>query len=177
MNEPGIISEKTLFNKDWIKVILAKIQFPTGKTTEWDYVELGDVVSVVAVDKGKNVYLVKEWRAPWRKQITQIPGGACPATTEAGRIQQARHELMEEIGFDCKNIIRLCPALIFGRLRFRFHVYLATELFESKKQGDEHEYLDVIKMPLDDAIKLFTTTEETTPATLAGLLLAKEMLK
>ncbi len=176
MNDPKILSEKTLFNKDWIKVILAKIQFPNGKTAEWDYVEFGDVVSIVAVDKEKHVYLVKEWRAPWQKQVIQIPGGGCSATTEAGRIQQARHELMEEIGFDCKNIIRLCPALIFGRLKFRFHIYLATELFESKKQGDEHEYLDVIKMPLDDAIKLFTTKEETTAATLAGLLLAKEKI-
>lgn len=177
MNAPKVLSEEIKYKDDWMKIISAKLQFENGKTAEWTYPDLNDAVVIVAADSEKNIYLVKEWRLPFRKYLLELPIGGCSAKDEAGIIKQAREELMEEIGFDCKKIVRLCPPLVTGRSRIKYHLFLATDLFVSKKKADENEYIEVLKMHLGDAIKLFTVKEETTPATLAGLFLANERLK
>ncbi len=177
MAEPKVLSERVEYENDWIKVIASKIQFDDNKTTDWTYLELNNAVILVAVDADKNVYLAKEWRLPFQKYLTELPIGGCTAKSEEGIMKQAHEELMEEIGFDCKKLVRLCPPLVSGRMRLMQHIFLATELFPSKRKGDDYEYIEVVKMPLDEAIKFFTAREETTSATLAGLFLAREKLK
>ena len=177
MKEPKVLEEKTIYQKEWITIKATKLQFPNGNIAEFYYPDLGEAVAITPVNENLEVYLVSEWRASWKRPVLQIPAGGCKAQDEAGRIQQARYELMEEIGFDCKNIEKLCSTNNAGRTKLRVHNYLATDLFESKRQPDENEYLEVIKMPLDDAIKLFLTKEETLSFSLLGLLLAKEKLK
>ena len=177
MTAPKILSEKVEFEKGWIRVISTKVKFPNDSITEWLHLDRSGVVCIVAVDEEKNVYLVKEWRSAWKKHVLEIPIGGCSATSETGIIKKAHEELQEEIGFDCKHIIRLCPpVLCMPRIKLKLHIFLATGLFESKRQGDEHEYIEVVKMPLDEAIKLFSK-KETTSHTLIGLILAKEKLK
>jgi len=177
MKEPKILEEKEIYKKEWITIKSISLQFPNGNIAKWYYPDLGEAVTIVPVTENLEVYLVKEWRAAWKRPVLQIPAGVCKAQDEEGRIQQARTELMQEIGFDCKNIEKLCSTYNAGRTKLQFHNYLATELFESKKQSDENEYLEVIKMPIDDAIDLFLTKEESPGFTLLGLLVAKEKLK
>ena len=176
--KPKILSRKIEYDKDWIKVVSAKVKFENGKTVDWNYISSGDAVAVVPADKDGNVYLSKEWRVAFDKEIIQIPAGSVKSdATEEERIQQVHNELREEIGMDAKKIEKL--TFVFGSARNRtsFHIYLATNLFESKKNPDEHEYINVIKMPLDKAVDFFVKNGETPNYTIIGLLLAKEKLK
>ncbi len=135
MVEPEILAESLKYEDDWIKIFTNKLQFPNKNIAEWTYLDLDDVVVIVAIDEFKNVYLVREWRPAWKKQVIEVPAGCCKAKDEAGRIEQARNELMEEVGLNCKNITKLCSILAGTRTKSRFHIYLATNLFASKKDG------------------------------------------
>ena len=172
------MSEKVIFDKsNWIKIVSAKLKFPAG-IVDWDFLELGEIVVTIPVDKDKNVYLIREWRPAHKRYVTEAPAGFYKGPDdEAQRQLQARNEMMEEAGFDCRNLKKLAVLLSGARSRQKIHVYLATDLFPCKKAPDEHEYVDVIKMPIDEAILHFRTKEEPIAFTLVGLMLAKEKLK
>ncbi len=174
---PKIISKKTDYEQGWIKVISAKLELDNGKKIEWNYLDNGDSVSVVAVDDVGNVYLVKEWRVAWNKEIMQIPaGGVRQGSSEEEMVQQAHNEIREELGMDARKIEKLISVLDFARSHTRFNIFLATGLFESKKNPDENEFVKITKMPLDDALKFFLKKSDTPFYTILGLMLAKEKL-
>ncbi len=178
MIEPEILSEKVEFEKDWIKIKSAKIKFPNGNVAEWCYPVCDSGVAIVPVDGDRNVYLVREWRLAYNRFITQIPAGQLEGAETEEDIQKKAHaELREEIGFDCKTLEKLTCCFVTSKIKYAAHIYLATGLFKSQKPADENEYVDVIKLPLADAIAKFTSAEQTNSYTLIGLMLARDRLK
>jgi ADP-ribose pyrophosphatase len=176
MKPISIKKEVVRYASSRIRVKTATIEFPK-RTVEWDYVECPDAVLALALDEKKNVYLVREWRVAWKKEVLQIPGGICFGTTEKARLTQLRNELREEIGMDSKKITKLATFYASAAIRLRFHVYLAENLYPSSKPADEGEYLEVIKMPFKKAYNLFVSGKELTPSsTLVAFLMAKDQI-
>lgn len=175
---PKIISKKINYKGLWAVVEEETIKFPNGKISKWESIISNDAVAVVALDKKSNVYLVKEWRAAWKKEVLQIPAGMCEGKTEKQILQQARNELREELGFDAKKWKKLITFLMGARQRVKIHVFLAQDLYESPKVPDEDEIIKIVKMPFKKACDVFRTGKiETTSYTIIGLALAKEHLK
>jgi len=98
-----IISRKTKHKGFWADIEELETKLPSGKTCKWENVVSDDVVAIVAIDKENNIYLSKEWRPAWQKEIVQIPAGMCKYKTEKGIKKQARYELREEIGLDARS--------------------------------------------------------------------------
>ncbi len=178
MKHPKILSQKTKFKGKWLEVISQKIQLPNGETVEWETPISIDAVLVVALGDNNNIYLSEEWRSAWKKNILTVPGGVVNHNaTEQERIQQARNELREEVGLDCKNIEKLGTFLLSPRIRGRRHLYLATGLFKSPKKRDPGEIIKIVKMPFSKAFNLFLSGKrETTSYTMLSLILAKNKL-
>ena len=55
-------------------------------------------------------------------------------------------------------------------------MYLATELEKGEVSPDEDEFIDMVKLPFAEAIKLVTEGKISDSKTIVGLLLAKERL-
>ncbi|MFH1036862.1 MAG: NUDIX hydrolase [Patescibacteria group bacterium] len=176
--KPKILSRKTNYKGIWANVIRVKLRLPNGKTDEWEYISSDDAVAIVAVDDKKNIYLTKEWRPAQGKEILQIPAGMCAAKTTKGVLKQARDESREELGLDAKKWEKLISYFIGGRHNSVVHIFLATDLFESKKESEDSEILDVVKMPFKKAYKKFFSGKSPVMSfTVIGLLLVKEKLK
>lgn len=177
MAEPEIISDEVLHDYRWVKIHSVKIRFSENDVVDWIYPEMGDFVIIAALDEQKNVYFVREWRYAHRRVLTELPAGLCDgAATEEDIMQKARHELMQEIGFDCRSLRKLGTLVVGGRTKQKGHIFLATGLFPSKQQPDKHEHIETFKMPLDKAIEFFTTKEQTTIATMLALMLVQKEL-
>ncbi len=175
MKKPQVLSKKIKYLGKWLKIIGVNVLIG-DKKHYWEYTEGGDGVSVVPVE-GKSVYLVKEFRVPLKRYLIQIPAGGCLAKDEKGRMAQARNEIREEIGKDAKKLEKLATVASSGRSTTKFHIYLARELFDSPKEADDGENVEIIKMPLKKACSLFLSGELTPSYSLLGLLLAKEKLR
>lgn len=176
--KPKVISEKVVYKSPLTKVISGKVKLSNGNIVEWDWIDNADGVAVLPVDKDGNVYLVKEWRAAWKKDVIQITAGSCVTEDEKIRIEQVHNELREEIGMDAKKVEKLISGYASGRINYQIHVYLATDLFPSKKDPDQDEILEVIKMPFKEAYDLFVSgKEKTTSYTLLAFLLADRYLQ
>lgn len=177
MKKPKIISEKIVYQSDLTKVFVTEIELSDGKKVEWDWIDNSNVVAIIPIDEKGNVYLCKEWRPAWKSDIIQIPAGGCNAEDEEGRLKQVHNELREEIGMDAKKVEKLITYYGGGRMNYIIHLYLAQGLFPSKKDPDEGEIIEIIKMPFEEAYKLFIKGKEPTlGSTVIGLLLAKDKL-
>lgn len=181
MNIPKILDEKIAYKSSRTQIKKIKLQFGNSAPVEWEYMESFSSVNAVPLLPNGDVILVREWRPAWKQFILQIPGGNCTAKSESDRVRQIRKELQEEIGMDAKELKKLISCGAFAGIRKSFHIYLATNLFPSViKKGveDEHEYIDIVRMPLDEALDVFLSGREfTTAYTIIGLLLVSEQLR
>lgn len=176
--KPKIISKKITYKGTWAEFEEAIIELPGGKIVKWESLISEDGVAIVALDKKNNIYLCKEWRIPWEKNIVQLPGGLCFGKTEKQILQQARNELKEEVGFGAKKWKKLVTFLLGVRQKCKIHVFLAQDLYESKKEPDDGEIIKIVKMPFKKACSIFLQGKiETTSYTVIGIVLAKNELK
>jgi ADP-ribose pyrophosphatase len=173
---PKIISKKISYNASFFNVISTKLKFPNNLVKTEDFIDVkSNSAMIIAVDDKSNIYLSKEWRPAWRRRIIAIPGGNIKGKDI---VKNARRELREEIGFDARKIKKLITVLLGSKIKRKINIYLATGLFESPKKPDADELIDVVKMPIKRACKMFLSGKELTTAyTILGIILAMKKLK
>ena len=173
-----VLNKKIEFEDKWNKIFSVDLQLPDGKIIKKGFLERDDGVVMVVLDEEKNIYLTKQWRPAYEKNILQIPaGGVELGATEERRVEQVHNELREELGIDARNIEKLFTTNLLANVKSRIHFYLATDLFESEKEPDEGEIIEVVKMPFLAAYKLFVEeNKETIGYTALGIILAKKKL-
>lgn len=144
-----------------------------------------DVVAIVAYDKDGNVYLVRQSRPAWAEKangVLVLPGGGVsPDLDSENLLREAKRELKEETGYECKTIKKIATVLCSARIRSKHHIFLAEiqQRNESKPEKIETGMgLCVEPLNLNETILRFLSgEEETTGYTLTGLLIAREELK
>jgi len=173
--EPKILSKKTKY-KGFVDIISSKVKLPDGLIFNEEFIQVkNDSVIIVPLDSENNIYLLKEWRPAWQRRIITLPGGVLECKKE---IEQARNELREEVGFDSKKIEKLITVLAGSKIKRKAHIFLARNLFKSSKEKGEDEVIDVIKLPIKEAYKLFLSGKEQTDSyTVLGIILAMSKLK
>ncbi|MBI4010054.1 MAG: NUDIX hydrolase [Candidatus Aenigmarchaeota archaeon] len=172
-----ILEKKSILKTGRLEVISAKAKLDNGNLVNFSYAKFPMTVSIVPVDKNNNVYLTKEWRLAWERHIIQIPAGVCENKEEENNPEiRAAKELVEEVGMKAKTLEKLATTAVSANSNGIHHIFLAIELDKTEKKPEENEIIEVIKMPINKAFKMFLDGELTTAYTLLGLKLAKEKL-
>lgn len=145
-----------------------------GLTVErWDgeereIVDRTDSVAILAVDRMGDVVLVRQFRAPTRKSLLELPAG----TVDAGEqpLETARRELNEETGLH-GGTWRAGPVFYTtpGFCRERIHVFFAEELEAGEARPDASEDLEIVRWPAAEIAERLGEIEDG--KTLAALLL------
>lgn len=125
-------------------------------------------------DDGR-VALVRQYRHPARKELLEIPAGRI----EEGETpeQCVRREIEEEIGARAGILQRL--SVFYSTPGFceeKLYVYLATQLTPVERRPDHDELIDVIYLPLAEAIEKVHRGELADAKTIIALLLAARMI-
>ena len=142
-----------------------------GRTFSREVVRHRGAVAVLAYD-GANVVVVRQWRAPLGHAILEIPAGTRDVPGEDPTATAAR-ELEEEAGLRAGRLERLCVVLNSpGWSDQHTTVFLASELTEVPRRpsGPEEEAIEVLRIPLDDAVALATGTEPCDATTAVAVL-------
>jgi ADP-ribose pyrophosphatase len=162
------IESKEVWKGRTISVDQDRFRYDDGEEVEREIVRHPGSVAVVAHD-GESLYLVAHAReAVDEDELLELPAGKLDHDGESP-IETARRELAEEIGKCARDWkgIKSCYASP-GFTDEQIHIYLATDLYDSDGQRDEHERIEVRQVPLAD---LDTTIRECRDAkTLIGLL-------
>lgn len=142
---------------------------PDGTHRLREIVEHAPGAAVVAVDNDGQVLLVRQPRPAVGADLLELPAGLVdPGETP---LECARRELAEETGYTAR---RLEPLATFysspGFSTELLYVFVATELEPADAAHDEEEDIELVRMPLAQAIELILHGEISDAKTLAGLL-------
>lgn len=155
---------------------------PQGLPFTRDIVRSPGAVAVVpilwAADDIAHVVLVRQYRAAFDATVIEIPAGMRDVADEEPE-ETARRELMEEAGYQAGSLLQLHQFLPSpGMTDAILHVYLATELtvVERRTHGPEEDYMDVLVVPLNQAVEMVVRGEIRDAKATIGLLLAERHL-
>lgn len=135
----------------------------------------GGAGALPVFDDGR-VALVRQYRHPTGGDLLEIPAGKL----EAGEtpLECAAREVEQEIGWRAGRIEKLCEFYTTpGFCEEKLYVYLATELQPSTQQLDEDEFVEVVYLPLSEAVQMALRGEIEDSKTLIALLWAARLFK
>ena len=130
----------------------------------------GSAVIVPVFDDG-TVALVKQYRHPAVRYLLEVPAG----TLDRGERPEtgAARELKEELGLVAARLEKLSEFFVSpGFCEEKMWVYLATEMSEGEQALEDDEILDVVRLPIAEALEMITSGEIQDAKTIIGLMLA-----
>jgi ADP-ribose pyrophosphatase len=152
-----------------------QVRMSDGNVAAREVVEHPGAVGVVAVDDGKRVVLVNQYRHPVGRRLDELPAGLLDKGGEEP-LAAARRELAEEARVRAARwdvLLDLNPSP--GMSDEAIRIYLARGLEDAAGEFTaEHEEIDltVTRVPLDEAVERVLCGEITNAAAVAGVLAA-----
>jgi ADP-ribose pyrophosphatase len=165
------LSSQRIYDGRAVKLRVDTVQKPNGKTTTREIVEHSDCVAVVVLDSKDRAILVRQYRKAAGKTLLEIPAGGIDPGEQP--IASVRRELQEEIGYLPNKIDKLggfysAP----GYCTEYLYLYLATQLIPSRREAEDTEDIEVVRVPLSRIPELIASGEIRDSKSIAGLLIA-----
>lgn len=175
---PDILGSKEVAKSRLIAVDEIELKFSNGERRTYEKVRntgKGAVLIVPMLDDDTMV-LIREYCAGTHSYQLGFPKGLIDAGEES--IQAANRELQEEIGFGAKKLtflhqVSLAPAFFNATM----DLFIATDLYESRLEGDEPEPLQVVHWKLSDYKNLLAQPDFTEARSISALMLAKDLVQ
>ncbi len=157
LNEKTIESE-TIYKGRIIDVHIEKVRLPNGKESTREVVKHPGAVAVIAKTEDDKYLFVRQFRKPLERTIVEIPAGKLEANEDP--METAKRELYEETGYKCQRLKHITSFYTSpGFADEIIHLYEAFNLTEGQQKTEEDEFVDVLKLTLDEAQKLVEQQE------------------
>ena len=151
-------------------------RLPNGKLAKREVARHIGAAAVLPVDGDGNVYLVRQFRAPVGRVLMEIPAGKLDFRGE-DRLAAAKRELREETGLEASQWTHLNDLLTtVGFCDECIGIYLAQGLTRGESHPDDDEFLNVVKLPYDEAMAMVANNEINDAKTVCVLALARPLL-
>lgn len=144
------------------------VPLPNGVTVDLEIVRHPGASAVVPLKEDGTVVLIRQFRHAAGGFIYEIPAGKLSPGEEP--LACADRELEEEIGYRAGSFELL--STIFTAPGFTdevIHIYKATGLMKGRQQLDRDEVLEVVEMPLCEAVMMIRTGTIRDAKTIVGL--------
>ncbi|MFH2044770.1 MAG: NUDIX hydrolase [Pseudomonadota bacterium] len=151
------------------------VTLSNGLTTNIDVIRHPGASAIVPLTAENEIILIKQYRYAAGDFIWEIPAGVL----EPGEapLECAKRELIEETGYSANKMVKLTEILpVPGYSDERIHIFLATDLVESKQNLDKDEILKVHVLKFDDVMDMITKGEIIDSKTISGLCLASRFM-
>lgn len=148
------------------------VELPNGNVAVRDRIEHNGGVCVIPLTREGEVIFVRQFRYGIKELVLEIPAGKL----EKGEDHRecGLRELREETGAECEEFIYLGVAYpTTAYLSEKIHMYLARGLTFTSQKLDEDEFLEVLKIPFDEAVKMVLSGEIKDAKTQIALMKAK----
>ena len=158
-----------------VDVSVDMVKLPNNEISLREVVHHPGGVCVAAVDENEMVTMVRQFRYPLAEHLLELPAGKLEKGEEP--LPAAKRELSEETGLEAENWVDL--GFIYTSAGFsteRLYIYLATGLTQGQAHPDPNEFLDVVKMPLSELLKMADDCLIHDAKTAAGILKAERYL-
>ncbi len=157
---------------DFLRVYEDDVALPDGREAKRVVVDHVGAAAVLPITKEREVLLVRQHRYAAGIDSLEIPAGKKDDPGEDG-IRCAKRELEEETGYTSEHLVKVMDvysAIGFSNERIEiYHAYDATML-KKKPEADDDEYVELVRLPLEEAIHLAKSGEIKDAKTIIALL-------
>ena len=170
--------EKTLSRKEIFKGYLLnfhvdEILLPNGKKSTREIVEHKGAACIASLTPENEVLFVKQFRYPFKEILLELPAGKLEGDEP---LECAKRELLEEtgaIGQDFISLGKIYPTVAF--CTEVIHLFACKVSDFKKPKPDKDEFLEILKIPLNKAVKMVLNGEIPDAKTQIGILKLKEL--
>ena len=170
------ISTKTIFKGKLLHVIRDEVKLPNGKTSVREGIKHPGAVVVIPFLDENTLIMERQYRYYPDEIFYELPAGK----TDPGEdfLTTGKRELLEETGYEAGMwtfLSHLYPAI--GYADEKMAIYAARDLSMRQIDRDEDEFLEIIEMPLGQAMEMLRCGEITDAKTMVGLFWAEKLAK
>jgi uncharacterized protein len=136
----------------WRSLLRDRLRRQGGETRDYLYLAVPRAVFVVAVTTGGEVLLVRQYRHPVRDWTLEVPAGSL----EEGEspLAAGRRELSEEVGGRGGRWRHIGTFFSSSaHLSLRSDAFLATQVEVGPARPDEGEEIEVVRLPVAEALR------------------------
>jgi ADP-ribose pyrophosphatase len=158
-----------LYRNPWCAFRVDEVVLPGGAAIEYGVLESGGFAAVVPLTDDGDVVLVRQWRQPLGSFTLELPSGGVDEDEDPG--EAARRELFEETGFRAEELEHLVAVhTSTGRTTEVCHLFRCRAVRDPEGPRPEAtEFIEVVEMPLGEALGKVSEGGITDSATVLGL--------
>ena len=172
MSFETVLASEQLYQGRIVKLRVDQVRTSTGLEAIREIVEHPGAVAIVAVDDQQRVVLVKQYRHAVRALTIEIPAGTLEPDEDP--LEAAQRELREETGFTADRfdpIGGIYPAP--GWSTEYIYLYVATGLTPGPMATEPDESIELLRVPLPDAIDMIRSGAINDGKSISALFLAR----
>jgi ADP-ribose pyrophosphatase len=164
------LQRRYLYHNPWCAFRVDEVALPGGATIEYGVLEGGGFASVVPLTEDGRVVLVRQWRQPLGAFTLELPSGG--VDRGEGPREAAERELFEEAGFRAVGLEHLVSIhTSTGRTDEVCHLFRCRAVRDpGGPRPEPTEFIQVVELPLGEALDQVSSGGITDAATVLGLL-------
>lgn len=158
MNHETLIASRHAYHGRILNLRVDDVRLPDGGPAIREVVEHRGAVAVVALDENNCVLLIQQYRYAVAQSLVELPAG----TLEPGEdpLACAARELEEETGYRAavfEPLITIYPSP--GYTTEVIHIFIARNLQAGPAHPESDEYIELVHMPLGEAVAMIARGE------------------
>ncbi|MDO5719032.1 MAG: NUDIX hydrolase [Tissierellia bacterium] len=166
--EEKTMKSERLYEGRIINLRVDTVELPNRKYSRREIVEHSNSVLIIPILDDEYTLLVKQFRKAVDKVILEFPAGLIDSGEDPS--EAALRELQEEVGYSANKLNYIYDAYSSpGFTNEKVSIFLAEDLYESKLENDEDEFLEIVKIKIDDLIDMLHNYEISDAHTIIGI--------
>jgi ADP-ribose pyrophosphatase len=170
------LDSTTVFRGKLLHVVSDRVVLIGGKHSVREYIKHPGASMIIAMPEPGVITLVRQFRYPLGRHFIELPAGKIDESEDP--LDAAKRELKEETGFtgaQWRHLTTLHPCI--GYSDESIELYLARELTQRGATPDDGEHLEVMYVPVAEALEWVRDGRITEAKAVTGLLWADKLLR
>ena len=161
---------KAIYENPWLRIEEDEVINPGGGLSHYGKIHFKNLaIGIIPLDENNHTWLVGQYRYVPDCYSWEIPMGGGPLDIDP--LLSAQRELKEETGLRAEHWQELMRLHTSNSVTDeRGIVYVARGLSQGETEFEETEDLQILKLPLDEAVERVKAGEITDAISVAGLL-------
>ena len=170
------LTSQTVFEGRLLHVKSDRVRLLNGHETTREYILHPGASMIIAMPDEKTITLIRQYRYPLNRHFIEVPAGKIDPGEDP--LDTAKRELREECGYSAaewRHLTTLHPAI--GYANERIELYLARGITQAGRQLDDDEFLEVMHVPVTEAMTWIRDGRITEAKAVMALLWAEKILR